>query len=50
MSRKYIKKSEVSAKAYDSRLWKQFVSVWHILDKISKWEVDKNQSMVILLG
>lgn len=46
--------AEVNARSYHSSLWKQFVSLWPLLDKISKWEAgsgkwSNNQSLVRLL-
>lgn len=39
MKGKYIRQSEVSAKVYDSSLWKQIISIWPMLDKTSNCDV-----------
>ena len=43
MKEKYIRQSEVSAKVYDSSLWKQIISIWPMLDKMSNWDVGSGQ-------
>lgn len=47
MKGKNTSQSETLAKAYDSSLWKQIMSIWPMLDSMNKWEVRNGQTIKV---